>query len=413
MGSVVLAGLLVSAAQAVEVTPFGKVGVMGNFGFGDANTLAGQSLTGYVGVVGQVGVDFNFSGFKLGLGAMAGYAPLTIGAGGDFTNNAFVGHGGKLFASPYVDLSDLYVGYQGSGLDFALGRYNASKILATAEWIGGHNQGFALAYQSQYFGIWGTWVNDWLRDGYNASASLKSGADGRYGMDISGFGKYPSSWNNFGFNNELFALGLDFKFGEHVSLSPYAQYWSKVGNHDVLQAGARAIFDFDLGAVKSTTTLRGLWSHFFASGANGFMWQVDEELLFVDMIKLGGGYLSIGKLGLKDTTLVDRTRFYGQYLYPGVGLNGLNGNGVYNGTGLNRGYLNAGVDTWYVFTGLKLGETLDFDVLYAGGDYKEFSAIINYNILSSGNLVWSVGGGFVSNGFGNANSGLAFTKLKF
>ncbi|MCI5787716.1 MAG: hypothetical protein MR025_09855, partial [Helicobacter trogontum] len=146
-------------------------------------------------------------------------------------------------------------------------------------------------------------------------------------------------------------------------------------------------------------------SHFFASGANGFMWQVDEELLFVDMIKLGGGYLSIGNLSLNGTTLVDRTRFYGQYLFPMKG---------YDGTGLaNRGYLNAGVDTWYVFTGLKLGETLDFDVLYAGGDYKEFSAIINYNILSSGNLVWSVGGGFVSNGFGNANSGLVFTKLKF
>ncbi len=404
MGSIVLAGLFVSGVQAVEVTPFGKVGVIGNFGFGSGNTLPNENLTGYVGVVGHVGVDFNFSGFKLGAGIMAGYAPLTIGAGGNFSNNAFVGNG-RLFVRPWVDASDLYVGYQGSGVDLALGRYNASKILTTAEWVGGYNQGFALAYQSQYFGIWGTWVNDWLRNGYNASASLKSGAEGRYGMDISGLGGYASSWENFNFNNDLFAFGMDFKFGGHVSFSPYAQYWSKAGNNDVLQAGGRLILDFDLGVVKTTTTARGLWSHLFSNGGNGVMWQVDEELLFADMVKLGGGYMSIGNLGLQGTTLVDRTRFYGQYLYPTNG---------YNGTGLaNRSYLNAGVDTWYVFTGLKLGNTFDFDVLYAGGDYKEFSAIINYNIISNGNFVWSVGGGFVSNGFGNANSGIAFTKLKF
>lgn len=405
MGSFVLAGLLAGGAQAVEVTPFGKLGVMGNFGFGSGNTLPSESLTGYVGVVGQAGVDFNFNGLRLGIGAMAGYAPLAIGAGGSFTSNAFVGGSGKLFASPWIDVSDLYLQYQGAGLNLALGRYNASKILTTADWLGGYNQGIAFAYQSQYFGIWGTWINDWLRNGYNASASLKDGDEGRYGMDISGFGNYPSSWNNFNLNNEIYALGMDFKFGDSVSLSPYAQYLSRVGNNDVLQAGARAILDFDLGVVKTTTTARALWSHTFINGANGFMWQFDEELLFADMFKLGGGYMSIGSVGLNGTTLVDRTRFYGQYLYP---YNG------YNGVGLsNRSYLNAGVDTWYVFTGLKFSEALNLDVLYAGGDYKEFSAIVNYDILHSDNFVWSVGGGFVSNGFGNANSGVAFTKLKF
>ena len=112
-------------------------------------------------------------------------------------------------------------------------------------------------------------------------------------------------------------------------------------------------------------------------------------------------------IGLGGNSIVDRTRFYGQYLYPYS----------FNGTGLsNRGYLNAYVNTWYVFTGLKLGEKLDFDVLYAGGDYKEFSAIANFNIIGSDNvegIVWSVGGGYVTNGFGNAHSAIAYTKLKF
>lgn len=156
IGSVVVASALTSGAGAIEVTPFGQVGAIGNFGFGSGNTLPGQSLTGYAGITGHVGVDLNFDGLRLGAGVMTGFAPLTIGAGGDFANNAFVGSHGHLFSKPYVELSDFYVGFQGGGLDFALGRYNASKILATADYVGGYNQGFALGFQSSYFGVWGT-----------------------------------------------------------------------------------------------------------------------------------------------------------------------------------------------------------------------------------------------------------------
>lgn len=402
MSSAVLAGILVSGANAIEVTPFGQVGIIGNIGFGDGNTVGNSTVSGYLGVSGHVGLDLNISGFKIGAGLMAGYAPLTFGTNGSFANNAFVGRHGALYSRPWVELSDLYLGFQGAGLDFAIGRYNASRILATADWIGGHNQGFALSYQSPYFGLWATWVNDWLQTGYNASASLKG--DGRYGMDLSGVGRFSSDWDDFNIRNELFALGLDFKIGSYVSISPYAQYWLRDWTSDVLQVGGRVILDFDWGAVKSTTTGRFLWSHLTDTGINGFMWQADQEFLFFNLLKIGGGYLSIGNVGLNSTTLVDRTRFYGQYLYP-YG---------YNGVGLaNRGYLNGGVDTWYVFAGLKYNDMLDFDVLYADGDYKEFSAIINYNILQYGNLKWSVGGGYVTNGFSNAHSGIAFTKLKF
>lgn len=389
IGSFVLAGLLASGMQAVEITPFGKFGVMGNVGFGNKST-------GYVGTVLHAGVDFNFSGLRLGIGAMGGYAPLTISNG---AYNTFIGNG-QLFRSPYVDISDAYIQYQGSGVDLALGRYNASKILTTADWIGGYNQGVVLAYQAQSFGIYGTWINNWLLNGYNASADLSSGAEGRYGMDIAGFGNYNKG---YGFGNNIFALGMDFKIGENISISPYAQYNSMVGKNDILLAGGRIILGYDLGSVKTTTTARTLWSHNFG-GKSGLMWQLDEELLFANMIKLGGGYMSIGSVDLNATTLIDRTRFYGQYLNP----NGFNGVGL-----ANRSYLHAGVNTWYIFTGLKLDKALNFDVLYAGGGYKEFSAILNYNIIDGDSLAWSVGGGFVSNGFGNANSGIVFTKLKF
>ncbi|RDU60082.1 hypothetical protein CQA44_10890 [Helicobacter sp. MIT 14-3879] len=393
--------LLANTASALEITPFGKVGVIGSFNFGNGNTLDDPVL-GYLGVTAHLGVDFNISGFRLGVGAMAGFAPLTLGAGGGYGSNFFVNHFGSLYKSPYVDASELYFGYSDHGISLIAGRYNASKLLPTAEWIGGHNQGLAFSFQSDYFGIWATWVNDYLRNGYNANADL--GLDGRYGMDLAGFSGYSSSWDNFNIRNNLFAGGVDVKFAEYFSFSPYAQYWVRSHLDNYLQVGARLSVAFNAGPVKSKTTLRGLWTNNLNSGGNGVMWQADEELLFVDMIKLGGGYFSVGGIGLNELTIVDRTRFYGQYLFPQG----------YNGTGLiNRGYLDAKVQTWYVFTGFKLGEMLDFDVLYADGDYKEFSAILNYNILSSENFAWSVGGGYVTNGFGNAHTGLAYTKLKF
>lgn len=408
--SVVAASVLlsVSVGQAADIKPFGYAGLIGNFGFGNGNTLPGESVTGYLGVSANVGVEFGFSGLKLGVGMATGFAPLTLGAGGDYTSNAFVSrYDGALYKRPFVELSDLYLGYEGGGLNFLFGRYNANKILKTADWIGGNNQGLAFAYDSSYFGVWATWVNDFLRNGYNASANINN-TDGRYGMNISGMGNYASSWNNFNLRNELFAAGVDVKIGEYFSLNPYMQYWLRDAWTDTIQAGARLAFSFNAGPVKSTTTGRFLWSNNTSGGANGFMWQADQEFIFVDMVKLGGGYLSIGRIGLGNNSIVDRTRFYGQYLYPTYYS--------YNGTGLsNRSYLNGGVDTWYVFTGFKMGEQLDLDILYAGGDYEEFSTILNYNIIGGGEdtFTWSVGGGYVTNGFRNAHTALVYTKVKF
>ncbi|RDU72501.1 hypothetical protein CQA66_04085 [Helicobacter aurati] len=406
-GSVALT-VLANSANALEMNPFGTLGVTGNFAFGDNTIHAGDNISGYLGVTGHLGVEFDFSGFKLGVGAMAGFAPLTLGTTGGYGSNIFV-HNRGLYRSPFVDASDLYIGYTSSELRFLMGRYNGSKVLSTADWIGGYNQGVAFSYQSEFFGVWATWVNDFLRNGYNAHANLA--IDGRYGMDLAGFAGYGSSWHNFNLNNELFAAGVDFRLGEILSISPFAQYWLRNGA-DYLQAGARLALTFDLGAIKTTTTFRGLWTNNIDTGGNGVLWQADEELLLFDMIKLGGGYLSVGGIGLNGLTLVDRTRFYGQYLFP-YG---------YNGTGLrNRGYLNATAETWYVFTGLKLGESANLDVLYANGNYKEFSAIINYDIIggdageegeSGGGLVWSVGGGYVTDDF-KSHTALAYTKIKF
>lgn len=399
--------MFASYASAVEITPFGKVGAIGNFAFGD-NTINDKKLTGYMGVTGHLGVDFNFNGFRLGVGAMAGFAPLTLGTNGGYGSNAFVNVHTGIYKSPFIDASDLYVGYGTESIAFLFGRYNASKIISTADWLGGYNQGAVFSYKSENFGVWATWINDFLQNGYNANANLN--IDGRYGMDLAGFNGYSSSWNNFNFNREVFAAGVNIMFGELFEFSPFAHYWLNKGD-DYLQAGARMSFAFDVGLVKNRTTLRGLWTNNINSGHNGVMWQVDEELLFLDMIKLGGGYLSIGGIGLNGLSLIDRTRFYGQYLLP-YG---------FSGTGLaNRGYLLAASETYYVFTGFKLGSVVDLDILYANGDYKEFSTIINYNIIGGSTddeggesgITWSVGGGYVTDNF-KSHTALVYTKLKF
>lgn len=402
--------MLASSANAVEITPFGKVGAIGNFAFGD-NTVNNKKVTGYIGVTGQLGVDFNFNGFRLGVGAMAGFAPLTIGTDGGYGSNIFVNN---LYKRPFVDASDLYVGYRTDGLTFMLGRYNGSKVITDADWIGGYNQGAAFAYNNEFFGVWATWINDFLRNGYNANANFN--IDGRYGMDLSGFGGYSSSWNNFNLKRELFAAGVDVRIGEFFEFSPFAHYWLLNKNDNYLQAGARMALSFDLGIVKSTTTLRGMWTHNLAkspNGAqNGVFWQAEEELLFLDMVKLGGGFLSVGGIGLSGLTLVDRTRFYGQYLSPYL----------FDGTGIGiRDYLSAATKTYYVFTGFKLGNFVDLDILYANGHHKEFSTIINYNIIGGSiddeggenGITWSVGGGYVTDDFKRSHTALVYTKLKF
>lgn len=399
--------ILANSVNAVEITPFGKLGAIGNFAFGD-NTINNKSITAYMGVTGHLGVDFNFSGFRLGIGAMSGFAPLTLGTNGRYGSNSFV-HSGGIYRSPYIDVSDLYVGYSTEGFIFLLGRYNGSKVISNADWIGGYNQGVALAYKSERFSVWATWINDFLRNGYNANANFN--VDGRYGMDLAGFGGYSSSWNNFNLNRDLFAVGAGVKLGEYFEFSPFAHYWLFNRDNDYLQVGARLAFSFNIDFVKSKTTFRGLWTNNVNSGHNGVLWQADEELLFLDIIKLGGGYLSVGGIGLNNFTLVDRTRFYGQYLFPYV----------FDGTGVGyRRYLFKTAETYYVFTGFKLGGGLDLNVLYANGDYKEFSAIINYNILGGSTdneggeskFTWSVGGGYVTDNF-KSHAILAYTKVKF
>lgn len=401
--------MLASSANAVEITPFGKVGAIGNLAFGNGNTIYDKDLTGYMGVTGHLGVDFNFNGFRLGVGAMAGFAPLKIGVDGGFGSNIFVNSNG-IYKSPFVDASDLYVGYWTEGLAFLLGRYDGSKVIPNADWIGGYNQGAAFAYKNEFFSVWATWINDFLRNGYNANASFN--IDGRYGMDLSGFNGYGSSWNNFNLNRELFAGGVNIRIGEFFEFAPFAHYWLINKNDNFLQAGARMALSFDLGIVKSKTTLRGLWTSNLNKNRNGVFWQAEEELLFLDMVKLGGGFLSVGGIGLNSLTLVDRTRFYGQYLYPYA----------FSGTGIGvRNYLFATTETYYVFTGFKLGSSLDLDILYANGDYKEFSAIVNYNIIGGSiddeggesGITWSVGGGYVTDNFKDSHTALVYTKLKF
>ncbi|PAF50793.1 hypothetical protein BKH43_04350 [Helicobacter sp. 13S00401-1] len=408
IASVALVGTLsLGAAGAMDFNYNGYVGAFGNIGFGNGNKVNyGDSInqSSYAGVSGHFAGDFGFDNIHLGVGALAAFSP--------FNRNSIVGTKGysldNIYQKPFIDLSDLYFKYDTKEFKLVLGRYDVNDVLNTSDWIGGYNQGIAFNYQGQYFGIWGTYINDWLNTGYNLSPDFNSDF-GKFGSGLSAFSPYNTTLGRFGnfFSRNVFSGGLDFNIADMVSINPYGAYWMNQGVNGapLAQAGLRASLMLgDKSSFMSTTTFRTLWQNSIGIDNDfGMMYWIDQEFKFMDMFKLGAGYLYIGRKGV--VSLNDRTRFYGQFFSP-VGL---------NGNTLTRSYLNAGVSTWYVFGGFMITKTLNLDLLYAGGNYHEASAVLNWQIINDNQFNWSVGTGVVATGFNAANklNVLAFTKFKF
>lgn len=411
IGAIALTSMLVGL-NAANVKTFGSIGAIGNFGFGNGNAVTagvnsnnngtGKSgQTSLLGLKAHIGVDIKNGANSFGLGVMAGFAPY----GTPFTSVS-TNYGSGFYKSPYIDLSDFYYQYGNQSSGFILGRYNLSKFVKNADWVGGYNQGLGLSFNTNGVGVWVAWINDWLNTGFNSSYELNS-SKSRAGLDLASFAPYNSSWTNWSVGNrDIVTGGLDFDFGDSVSFNPYAAYWFNRGNTPLIQAGARMSINLGNSNFYSTTTLRILWQNsIHVDNDFGIMLWADQEFLIKDIFKIGGGYMSIGRKSIASIT--DRTRFYGQLLTP---------NTLNFGT-LGRGYLNANANIYYGFIGVKAGEKVSFDLLYAGGGYSEFSAILNWEAYSNTKVAWNIGGGLVTNGLSRGPAqqynGVVFTKLTF
>ena len=403
-GSMVLAGMALTSAQAVDVNFFGHIGAAYNQGLSEGNTqhsADGKKAT-YAGVTGHVGMDLGFNALHLGVGVY-GAVPI-YGTKIKYNENGQAviddNQANIAYSKDYIDLSDLYLTYASSNVTLAVGRFN-NEFLGS-EWLNAYMQGVAFKYQSKMFGIWTAWMNDATNYGY---------APNRIASELMAYNRFPSSFNNFNLNNEVFAAGMNFDF-DFLTFDPFVHYYLNKGYDDTIQAGANLalIFGQEGGPAQSITTFKFMWENTLgARHDDTMMFLGDEELIFGGIFKIGAGVFSTtGGNGI--TTINDGTRFYGKkFLTPNFNY-------------WSSTYFTPKNTTWYVFTGVK-STYFDLDILYADGDYNEFSAIASFTLFdtqSKGSLngvSMKLGGGYVTNSFKSGphqhSNVVAFAKLAF
>lgn len=404
LGSFVIAGFLLSGINAADFNVFGHIGGFYDKGFGKANEVIdakdGKSKTAdYVGLTAQLGLDIGFGDFHIGA---AGWGAFPIwGSPTKFLGQS--NYAEHMYTTKYADISDLYIKYDGK-VELAIGRFDSEFL--ESDWIVGHIQGVALKKNRNHFSPWAAWVNDFSAFGYQPN---------RLGSELSSFRRYSSSFNNFDIGEDLIAGGVNIDFGR-LKIDPFVHYYlgghsygSKSGSHSMIQAGTKVALELGSdNGIKSITSFRFMWQNIFkADNDDTTLFWIDEELRFNDMFKIGGGWYIVGKNnGI--FTLNDHTRFYASRYLTGDRKNS---------------YFFGDETSWYAFTGLEMAKSVNIDVLYADGDYKEFSAIVSWNIFDTkGNRGGNgyglqIGGGYVSNGFQGKkyqqNNAVVFAKVFF
>lgn len=400
--SLAVASAVAVSANAVEVNAFGHLGAFYQQGIsGLPVTSTKDTQRAYGNLSARVGLDLGLGkNFSIGLGGWGAYPFYSISVDGVDTGKEAVPHNG--------DVSDAYVRYDGGRLSFALGRFDMGQFFlgqdgknyTGVDWIYGNVQGGAINIDGGPIGLWGYWRNSQLGAGQ---------AYGRMGYELSSFDTYQGQKRGTG---ELFAGGVDIRFSEKFKLSPFAQYLTSApytDKRDILNAGLKAQLDLGGGSLESRTIFRVLFGmdHLVQSGksnSNLLFW-IDEELRYKEIFKFGAGYMHTTSNNANNASTFinygDRSRFYG---YRG----GFSGAGVGNLLPLYG-------STYYVFGGLD-SNRVGLDLLWAGGDYTEASAVGSLKVWESGEKMnLKLGAGYVGTRFSSKwqHSALAFLKFGF
>lgn len=406
--SLAVASAIVVSASAVEVNAFGHLGAFYHQGLSGLNLSSEKNTQRAYGDVSvRVGLDLGLGkNFSIGLGGWGAYPFYATKY--DSANSSV--DSGKSAIRRNGDVSDAYVRYDGRRLSFALGRFDMGQFFlgqdgknyTGVDWIYGNVQGGAINIDGGPIGLWSYWRNSQLGAGQ---------AYGRMGYELSSFDTYQGQKRVTG---ELFAGGVDIRFGEKFKLSPFAQYLTSVPysdkKRDILNAGLKAQLDLGSGSLQSRTIFRALFGmdHVAQSGKtnNNLLLWVDEELRYKDMFKLGAGYMHTTSSDVNKARVFinygDRSRFYGYrgglVLGPGVG----NDTPPYG-------------STYYVFGGID-SNRVGLDLLWADGSYTEASAVGSLKVCESGEKMnLKLGAGYVgTKPFSRwQHSALAFIKFGF
>lgn len=385
LGSITLCGVLFSSSQAVSFEAFGHIGTAYSFGIDKISKENGEKERPWFGgATARVGFEVGMGPVSLGLG-VAGGLPYAISPSGEFSD--FVKDVYFTRASDvkwYNWISDAYLRVDTRYFSFIGGRYDLStffdgkngQIANGVDWFSGLSEGLSFRLESRYVNWWGIYSYETMDFGARNP--------GRIGNDLMGYHQYQKNGVD---DAHYFSSGIDINIDDMVYIDPFSAYLLQ-GGDDILQAGGKLEFVFGGKSILSDTTIRGMYQN---STKNTYLWWIDQEFVFGDMFKLGGGYYSVGNdAGIYHQS--DKTRFYG------------------NTFGGGSDYFAAGSDVWYVFAGFT-HKYFELDLLYADKDYKEISAVAQVNLINNRWAKFSVGGGYIrENSF---DRGIAFTKLSF
>lgn len=333
-GSLAVAGLL-NFAQA-EFDVYGHLGLYGE-------TNLGNKKSDYAGLSTSVGFSYFGGGFEVGLG---GWAAIPI-----YENTKKVAD--DIYKDTFV-LSEVYFGYNSEAFGITLGRYDTNAM--GYEWFSGHNEGASIR-----FGV-GNFMNIWAMYSYEQAFQFQR-------VNRESVSRINALWNykRHATKDHLAAVGADFFIGDVFTISPYVFFVT-----DTLMAPG-VTFDLLLGKKDDLYSQTQFKYTFFddlnKSNVSGQLFLVDQEFGY-KWFKIGGGYYQTTKDGLGSLTYYgDSSRFYG----------GMVGANFYNKA--SGSYFVGKQSTWYVFTGAR-HDMFKFDLLYAGGGYKELSALFSLTLFN-------------------------------
>ncbi len=387
---VVLSSSVIASATDITIDTYGYLGAIYNQEFSD-NKDSTISLTA------RAGADFYFqNGISIGFGAAGAWAAY------DKNDSVYPNTG---------DISDAYFKYKANDWVIAVGRYDASFL--QFDWLNNNTEGIGFKYDNlgiKGLDLWITYFDSVLLTGYQPN---------RIGSELGTFYAYhPGGRNYFVGNNggNVIAGGVNMKLGD-FSVDPFLLFNTSIPGSDefLFQLGLR--FGFDIEFVEdwySKTQVRALFqlanqdmSKYKVNtmlGYNnddvGFLIWGDQEFSYQDWVKFGAGLYYVGGQGIWHIN--DNTRFYGSWV---------------NALGIN--YFGEDMYSFYGFGQFNLiNDKLSIDLLAAGGNYTEFSAVVKYQVWQATNINMKtdIGGGYVYASQSDGYSGghlLVFAKLSY
>lgn len=337
-----------------EVDVWGHAGISWQMNFAESNKS-------YAGLHTSVGFDTSWeNGIAFGIGGYAAYSIYNQGYPKEAkANDAY---------KNYAILSDLYFSYYHKAVQFVAGRYDTNAL--KYEWFSGHNEGFSVAVNIADFSrLWFL---------YSFEQTLQFEKNYR---EVSGrmnaLWDYRRHASNIDSKHDehLIAFGADFFFAKYFKISPYAYFVTNNFGASGLKASAA------FGDEKKFYSISSFQYTFLDSlkGADllGHLLWLDQEFGY-DWFYFGAGYYKTFNNGVARLTQYgDSARFYGSVIAP----SNFSAGGEYFG---------ARQSTYYAFLGAR-HKYFKMDILYAGGDYSEISALASATIFEH----LEIGGGWV------------------